>query len=448
MASIWGYKGKGKCMEYKALEDYTAEDLLVLLNKNVDAIVLVDPELSKYRSIARRGIFMDLLKEVGDYKELIEILWFHLSDSRDEITEDYKAFTSYYGKFNGKYSRRIKVFPKGSETPCVIQMNVYPVKEINKYVFAMDVLDEEEYFEEFMTTNKVKTIQNTYLFSMFVDLIADTTSSISVTEISDDTVKSNISYTQWRQITVNMIWPDTQQQFMTFTDPEYLKANLAPGDTISFDCMMKNLEGTYIWVKLIFSRAENVSDDDFKFVFMVQDINEDVMERMATLKKYEGLVLKDPLTGLFNHGGIKAEIQKAIDSFMAGGPTVSLLMIDLDNFKAINDTHGHSVGDATLKTLADILKKFLAEKQIPVGRWGGEEFVIILTGMSDDEAFSFAESLRKAVSDAEFGEAGHITCSIGISRLSNSDTFEDVFDRMDKAMYYSKEAGKNKVTIL
>ena len=435
-------------MEYKSLEDYTAEDLLILLNKNVDAIVLVDPDIGKYRAIARRGIFMDLLVETGDYKDLIETLWFHLSDSKDAITDDYRAFTSYYGEFKGKYSRRIKVFPKGSDTPTVIQMNVYPVKEINKYVFAMDVLDEEEYFEEFMTTNKVKTIQNTYLFSMFVDLIADTTSSISVTEISDDTVKSNITYSQWRQITVNMIWPDNQEQFMTFTDPDYLKAHLAPGETISFDCMMKNLEGTYIWVKLIFSRAENVSDEDFKFVFIVQDINEDVMERMATLKKYEGLVLKDPLTGLYNHGGIKAEIQKSIDAYKQGGPTVSLLMIDLDNFKAINDTHGHSVGDATLKTLAEILKKFLAEKQIPVGRWGGEEFVIILNGMSDDEAFVFAENLRKTVSDADFGEAGHITCSIGISRLSNSDTFEDVFDRMDKAMYYSKEAGKNKVTIL
>ncbi len=432
----------------KALEDYTAEDLLILLNENVDAIVIVDTTLNRYRAIARRGIFMEILDECGDYKELIEKLWFHLSNSKEDITAEYKAFISYHGEFRGKYSRRLNVFPKGSDTPCVIQMNVYPIKGTDKYVFAMDNLDDEEYVEEFTTTRKVKTIQNTYLFSMFVDLIADTTSSISVTEISEDTVKSRITYSQWRQMTVNMIWPDNQEQFNTFTNPEYLKENLAPGGTISFDCMMKNLEGTYIWVKLIFSRAQNIDNDDFRFVFMVQDINDDVMERMATLKKYEGLVLMDPLTGLFNHGGIKTEIQNAIDTFHNGGDSMSLMMIDLDNFKSINDTYGHSVGDATLKTLAEVLKRVSAGKHVSVGRWGGEEFVLILRRMSDDEAFVFAESMRKAVEETDFGEAGHITCSIGISRLSTKDSFDDVFNRMDKAMYFSKEAGRNKVTIL
>ncbi len=432
----------------KALEDYTADDLLHLLDENVDAIVMVDPAISKYRAIARRGLFETLLDETGDYYDLIQKLWFHLSDSDEEITDDYKAFISYYGEFKGKYSRRLKIYPEGSDTPCVIQMNVYPMKKIGKYVFAMDVLDDEEYFEEFMTTRKMKTIQNTYLFSMFVDLLDDSTSSISVTEISEDTVKSNISYSQWRLMAVNMIWPDSQEQFLKFTDPDYLKENLSPGNTISFDCMMKNLEGTFIWVKLIFSRAQTINEEDFKFVFMVQDINDDVKERLATLKKYEGLVLRDSLTGLLNHGGIKTEIQNAIEDYKNGGDSVSLMMIDLDNFKSINDTYGHSVGDATLKTLSDVLKGFLSDRHSPIGRWGGEEFVAVLENMPDNETFAYAEELRKTVSNVDFGEAGHITCSIGISRLNDKDSFEDVFDRMDRAMYYSKEAGRNKVTIL
>ncbi|MBR4668264.1 MAG: GGDEF domain-containing protein [Butyrivibrio sp.] len=432
----------------KALEDYTADDLLHLLDENVDAIVMVDPAINKYRAIARRGLFETLLDETGDYHDLIQKLWFHLSDSDGEITDDYKAFISYYGEFKGKYSRRLKIYHEGSDTPCVIQMNVYPMKKIGKYVFAMDVLDDEEYFEEFMTTRKMKTIQNTYLFSMFVDLLDDSTSSISVTEISEDTVKSNISYSQWRLMTVNMIWPDSQEQFLKFTDPDYLKENLSPGNTISFDCMMKNLEGTFIWVKLIFSRAQTINEEDFKFVFMVQDINDDVKERLATLKKYEGLVLRDSLTGLLNHGGIKTEIQNAIEDYKNGGDSVSLMMIDLDNFKSINDTYGHSVGDATLKTMSDVLKGFLSDRHSPIGRWGGEEFVAVLENMPDNETFAYAEELRKTVSNVDFGEAGHITCSIGISRLNDKDSFEDVFDRMDKAMYYSKEAGRNKVTIL
>ena len=432
----------------KALEDYTAEDLLILLNENVDAIVMVDTTDKKYRAITRKNIFVDLLDETGDYDDLIQKLWFHLDNSQEEITEDYKAFIAYYGEFKGKYSRRLKVFLEGNTAPYVIQMNVYPIEGTDKYVFAMDVLDDEEVVEDIMTTRKVNTIQNTYHFSMFVDLVKDSTSSISVTEISEDTIKSSIKYSQWRLMTVNMIWPDDQEQFLKLTDPEYLRANLDQGHTNTFDCMMKNLEGTYIWVKLIFSRVQTLSDKDFKFVFMVQDINDDVMERMATLKKYEELVLVDPLTGLFNHGGIKTEIQNAINIYQNGGDTISLMMIDLDNFKKINDNYGHSVGDATLKALADMLKSFAQDKHASVGRWGGEEFVTVLSGVSDDEALEYAEDLRKTVAAADFGEAGHITCSVGISQLGDDDSFDDLFNRMDKAMYSSKTAGRNRVTVL
>ncbi len=435
-------------MKNKALEEYTSEDLLNLLNENVDAIVMVDTTINKYRTIACRNIFETLLDETGDYQDLIQKLWFHLGNSNEEITDDYKAFTAYYGEFKGKYSRRVKVFTEGSDTPHFIQMNVYPIKGTDKYVFAMDVLDDDEYVEEFMTSKKVNTIQNTYLFSMFVDLIKDTTSSISVTEISEDTVKSSIKYSEWRLMTVNMIWPEDQKQFLKLTDPAYLKKNLKQGQTNTFDCMMKNLEGVYIWVKLIFSRAQTNNSEDFRFVFMVQDINEDVKERMATLKKYEDLVLTDPLTGLYNHGGIKTEINNAIDDHEKAGDPVSLMMIDLDNFKSINDTFGHSVGDATLKTLSDVLKKSVEGKQAAVGRWGGEEFVTVLSGLSGDETYCFAEKLRKTIAEEDFGEVGHITCSVGVSQLNNDDSFEDVFDRMDRAMYSSKKAGKNRVTIL
>ena len=432
----------------KALGDYTAEDMIVLINENVDAVVIVDSTLYKYRALVRRGVFKEFIDESGEYNDLIQKLWFHIEDSSEEITDDYKAFISYYGKFKGKYSRRLKIFLKDDEKPHIIQMNVYPIKDTDKYVFAMDELDDDEYIDEFMTTRKVKTIQNTYLFSMFVDLIRDTTSSISVTEISEDPVNASIKYSQWRLMTVNMIWPEDQKQFLKLTDPEYLKKNLAPGRTIKYDCLMKNLEGVFIWVKLIFSRAKTNNEDDFRFVFMVQDINDDTVELMSTLEKYENLALEDPLTGLFNHGGIKTEILNGIDLAGKGAQQISLMMIDLDNFKNINDTYGHAVGDETLKVFADILKNESNNKNAFAGRWGGEEFVIVLHDSGDDEAFDFAESIRKRVEEAEFNKAGHITCSIGITRIKDDDSFDEAFDRMDKAMYSSKEAGRNKVTKL
>lgn len=432
----------------KGLEDYTAEDLLVILNENVDAIVMVDTTLNKYRTISRRGIFNEIIDETGEYYDLIQKLWFHLEDSHEEITSDYKAFVAYYGEFKGKYSRRLKIFLEGSSVPHIIQMNVYPIKNTDKYVFAMDELDDDEYVEEFMTSRKVKTIQSTYLFSMFVDLIRDTTSSISVTEISEDTVNASIKYSQWRLMTVNMIWPEDQKHFLKMTDPEYLKKNLTPGRTLTYDCQMKNLEGVFIWVKLIFSRAQNVNKDDFRFVFMVQDINDDTVELMSTLEKYENLAIEDPLTGLLNHGGIKTEILNAIDLVKKDSESAMLMMIDLDNFKSINDTYGHAAGDNTLKRLAEILKESTNDKKAYVGRWGGEEFVVVYYCADSGTASDFAEGLRAKVEEAEFEKAGHITCSIGISQLKAENSFEDAFDRVDKAMYTSKESGRNKVTML
>ena len=434
-------------MENKALEDYTHEDLVNLLDENVDAIVLVDSKINKYRAITRKGVFTRILDETGEYQDLIQKLWFHLENSAEEISEDYKAFIDYYGEFKGKYSRRLKIFLEKSETPHVIQMNVYPFNGTGKYVFAMDELDVDEYVEEYMTRRKVNTIQNTFLFSMIADLNADTISSISVTEVSEDTVNANLQYSQWRMMIVNMIRPEEQKLFLMFTDPEYLRENLGPGATTSFDCMMKNLEGIYIWVKLIFSRADTGADEDFKFVFMVQDIDENTKAMMSTIKKYEALAHKDALTGLFNRRGIESAVESAIENFKSGGDSVSLLMIDLDNFKNVNDTYGHSAGDEALKAFAGILQSYAEGKRATVGRWGGEEFIIIMRAMEGDGAYIFAENIRKKVEQETFGDAGHLTCSIGLSRLKAEDTYVDIFNRMDKALYCSKNAGRNRVYV-
>ena len=429
----------------KAIDDYSKEDLLSILDETVDAIVLVDSKQNKYRTIARKGVFASLIGDTGVYEDLIQKIWFHLENSNDAINDDYKAFISYYREFKGKYSRKAKVFVEGDSEPHYIQMNVYPINGTGQYIFAMDELANEEYVEEYATTRKVNTIQNTYLFSMYVDLIKDTTSSISVTEISEDTVNATITYSQWRMMAVNMIWPEDQKQFMALTDPEYLKVNLSTGRTTSLDCKMKNLEGVYIWVKLVFIRAET-PEDEFRFVFAVQNIDDNVKELMTTMKKYESLALKDPLTQVFNRGGIETEINNAIELFRDGGSNVSLIMLDLDFFKKVNDTYGHSAGDVALKQFGNILNAAVEGKSASVGRWGGEEFVVLLRNMIGEEAFSFADDLRQKVEEADFGEIGKLTCSIGLSQLKKDDSFEDIFDRIDGAMYASKDSGRNKVT--
>ena len=435
-------------MMNKSLYDYTVEDLSGLMLENVDAAVIVDPSIDAYKSIIRKGMFETFLKESGIYHDLILDLWFHFNESNEKVSGDYQIFADNTGVFKSKYSRRLKLVLEDEKVSHLVQLTVYPFDNASKYVFIMDEFDDNESLQESLTTKKINTIQNTYLFSMYIDLVADTTSSINVTEISDDVVNYNLKYSDWRMMIVNMIWPEDQEQFLRRTDPEYLKKNFTPGRTSSYDCMMRNLEGKFIWVKLIFSRAQTYNDDDYRFVFMVQDINDRSMEMMSTLQRYEEKAIKDPLTGVLNHGEIETQLNNALARRQNNGDPVSVMMLDLDKFKEVNDNYGHAVGDTTLKHFAKIMLDFSAEEKALAGRWGGEEFVIICRDKNGDAAYEMAERLREKVAAYQFPDIYHITCSIGVTELTEGDDFKGAFDRLDKAMYASKHNGRNKVTKL
>ena len=425
----------------KNFEEYTIEDVHDFFGKNVDAILVVDAKEDVYRTLSKKGIFVDFIKEKGSYHELIEKLWFHFEKTMDKITEDYQVFVPTYGKFSGKYSNRLKI--SVNDSLHAVQMTVYPVDE-DIYFMLLDELENSEHLKDLFTNEKVATIQNTYLFSMYIDLAKDSTSSISVTEISDETIHSSVKYSEWRLMIVNMIWPDDQAMFLERTEPEYLKKNLMPGRTSSFDCLMQNLEGKFIWVKLTFSRAETSnSEEDFRYVFMVQDIHENSVQLMSTLKKYEELASKDALTDVFNHGRIETEISNAIEIVGRTGRAVSMMMFDIDFFKSVNDKFGHAVGDITLKHFAYMLKGYFKDINAVVGRWGGEEFVVVCYDADLEKTLGYAEEIRDNISKEEYKVAGKITCSIGVAQIDKSDSFSEVFDRMDKALYKAKSDGRN-----
>ena len=424
------------------LEAYTLEKALGDVKQNVDAIVVVDESTDQYKTLKKKGIFNQYLDETGSYKELIQKLWFHFNYTQDAITENYHVFIPLLGKFSGKYSKKLRL--SNGDVNVSIQLTIYPLENTSYYVFMLDEMGTDDTDEETSTTKKVTTIQNTYLFSMYVDLVKDTTSSISITEVSDETMdNTQISYSAWRMMIVNMIWPDDQALFLERSDPEYLRKSIAPGRTSSFDCQMQNLSGEYIWVKLIFSRAETKNEDDFRFVYMVQDIHENAVELMSTLKKYENLASKDPLTGLYNHGRIETEIMNAVDECKKNEECASMMIMDIDFFKRVNDEYGHAVGDMTLTHFADILNCFCHQYDCAVGRWGGEEFVVVCYKMDKKTLFEVADELRKKVMNEKFNRVGQITCSIGVTGVCPEDDSDAVFERMDKALYKAKAEGRN-----
>lgn len=428
----------------KTIWDYTPDDLVGIIRDHVDAVLVADAEVNEYRAFIRNGIFEKVIGESGKYTELIETLWFHFSESQEKITEKYHVFLPSYGRFSGKISKRVRLHSDGSDAPSIVQMSVYPIDE-NRYIMLFDELDNSEYQQEFETNKKVDTIQNSFLFSMFFDLVRDTTSSLNVTEISDDTVHAEISYSNWRNMIVNMIGSDDQALFLEKTDPEYLKKNFLPGKTSSFDCLMQNLEGKYIWVKLIFSRVETTNEDDYRFVFMVQNIHENSMELFSTLKKYEHLALTDSLTGLFNHGRMETELSNAIEELKKQEQQAFLLFTDIDFFKSINDQYGHAAGDQALRSFAGLISAQLKDRKAVAGRWGGEEFLAVHYDSDPQAILALAEDLRGKVENTEFPLVGHFTCSIGITALNAADTPKEAFERVDRALYRAKESGRNRI---
>ncbi len=424
------------------MSEYSKESVSNLFYELVDAIIIVDAKNDSYHAIKKAGLFEKLIDSDGKYQNLVEKLWFHFSDKSDKIADDYHVFIPMIGKFKGKYIDRIKLFVDNQTR--LIQISIYPLDaDNNKYLFVLDELDNSEYLRDFLTDRKVDTIQSSFLFSMYVDLIKDISYSINVTEISDNPMNYDINYSTWRNMIVNMIWPEDQKLFMERTDPEYLKKNLLPGRTTSFDCQMKNMEGVFIWVKLIFSRTNTTNEDDFRFVFMVQNIHENSLQLFETLKKYEDLASKDALTGIFNHGRIETEINNAIEGVKTKNDKVSLMMIDIDYFKAVNDKFGHSVGDVVLKQFVDYVVDFLKPYNTVTGRWGGEEFLCVCYEMDIEQTKQLAEKLRVSISEAPFDKIYNLTCSIGLTEISPADTDKSAFDRADKAMYDAKTNGRN-----
>ena len=434
------YNMGGYSMGIDNFETFSFKNAIEYITENVDSVLIVDAKANSIRPLVKRGIFKDFIDDSWTYNDLIAKLWYHFNNSSQSIDEKYHVFLPTSGKFLGKYSKRIKFMT--DEIVHIAQMTIYPVAE-DIYIFILDELDRSMYHDEDMTNKKVDAIQNIYLFSMYIDIVKDTTSSISVTEISDETMNQQLKYSDWRMMIVNMIAAEYQKQFLAETDPENLKKKYAPGQTSSFDCMMMNLEGVYIWVKLIFCRSETSNDDDYRFVFMVQNIHENAVKLQQTLKQYEQRASMDSLTGIFNHGRIETELSNAIAEKAKDGNTISIMMLDIDFFKNINDQYGHSVGDITLVHFTKSINDAIKDRNAVLGRWGGEEFVVICYDTPAEQGKELAETIRRSIETEKFEKIEHMTCSIGLTEIKAHDTCENAFERMDRALYQAKSEGRN-----
>ena len=162
-----------------------------------------------------------------------------------------------------------------------------------------------------------------------------------------------------------------------------------------------------------------------------------------TIRELEKLAAHDQLTGLYNRRWLDDQIGLRLYRHRRRNDLgFAMLMYDIDHFKNINDTYGHETGDIVLKDLSRRIQGMVREEDA-IGRWGGEEFLIIANGMTPENAVELAERIRKAVASSLLPAVGTLTISFGVTCAKKDDTPMTLFSRVDKALYEAKNSGRN-----
>lgn len=227
-----------------------------------------------------------------------------------------------------------------------------------------------------------------------------------------------------------VIWQGVSEQVVQLWRNVFIYLGYSVAGFLIFELVL------FFGLRLVFNRLEN-----------------EIQERTQSIRllnsRLEEMSITDPLTGLMNRRALDMRLDQEFERSAREGTELSLLMIDLDYFKSINDRYGHQVGDLVLQELGRVLKEQHRSYDF-IGRFGGEEFVVLLIGAGIEQARGVAEKLRKVVMTSivvpEF-RGRTVTCSIGVSSSLGKKRYENMISRADQALYRAKANGRNRVEV-
>jgi diguanylate cyclase (GGDEF)-like protein/PAS domain S-box-containing protein len=186
-----------------------------------------------------------------------------------------------------------------------------------------------------------------------------------------------------------------------------------------------------------------LKDDNQQIVGFISS-GKDVTQETMLHQEVERIAMIDSLTGIYNRHKFEELFALESERSRRFSSPLSMIMIDLDYFKSVNDRYGHDVGDDVLKGVALVIQSNIRKNDI-FARWGGEEFLILSPGTNAKKIQELAEKLRHAVELAVYPEVGRITISLGISTFAKDDSFNEFFKRADEGLYIAKANGRNQV---
>ncbi|WP_304545898.1 GGDEF domain-containing protein [Sulfurimonas microaerophilic] len=226
---------------------------------------------------------------------------------------------------------------------------------------------------------------------------------------------------------------------------------------------LKDLKEGELWVDYIYKKKNGVKVsmvssqgegkafevsvgklEEYEKMYVV--IFTDITSLESERKILEKLAYKDPLTDIYNRQIFNTMLTQAYSDKQRNGDKLSLIMLDIDHFKQVNDKYGHDMGDKVLIEFTKLINKHIRSSDI-FARWGGEEFIILLPKADIDAAYRKAEELRLLVENFEDPYLPKITISLGVAEITDDDKERSCFKRADKALYKAKET-RNKVVKL
>jgi diguanylate cyclase (GGDEF)-like protein len=209
------------------------------------------------------------------------------------------------------------------------------------------------------------------------------------------------------------------------------------------------VEGSHLG-DIMFYRSKRFQETELKNIEILLSALVFPLKNALTYKEALDSAFTDPLTGAMNRAAMNQALIREIELAKRQDTPLSIILLDADHFKQINDTHGHSHGDEVLKTLAQIAKQTIRQSDV-LYRFGGEEFMVLLGQTETSGATHLADRIREHIEalDTINGKKSDVTVSLGVTTLNGKDDCQSLFDRADKALYQAKSAGRNRtVTML
>lgn len=214
-------------------------------------------------------------------------------------------------------------------------------------------------------------------------------------------------------------------------------------DSINFEQRQVRRDGESIYTDTVLS---GIYDEENKFRELLA-VSRDITEKVKMRREIKRLSETDKLTQLYNRLKLDSALENELNRTKGSTTTFGLIMIDIDHFKQVNDRFGHMAGDVILVELAELFKTSIRSTDI-VGRWGGEEFMVILPDTDEKVAAELAEKICRKVSENRFPKQESITISLGVSVFNKDTSVDSIIYRADQALYLAKNNGRNQVQVI